>query len=121
MPSPRPSKIRAKDEHARRRTGGRADARRLRAVSRIFLAAGDADRLRLLVLLFDGPMSASDLAEATARTAALVSQQMRVLRDAEIVRGRRDGRRIVYAIAHARMRRLLETCLAHASSSARRG
>lgn len=62
----------------------------------------------------DGPISISGLAKATGRSASLVSQQMRVLRDAKLVAGSRDGRQIVYAIRNCRMQRLLATCIKHA-------
>ncbi|MBX3259509.1 MAG: helix-turn-helix transcriptional regulator [Labilithrix sp.] len=95
----------------------RSRARSVRSVARIFVAAGDAHRLRLLVLLLQSPMSIGELARATGRTVSLVAQQMRVLRDARLVKGTREGRQIVYAILDRRTHRLLDTCLWHAIQS----
>lgn len=122
MTSPkRPSKGPcAPSEHPRRvarvanERRARSRAKVIRTVANIFVAAGDAHRLRLLLLLLDGPMSTRDLSKATGRTVSLVSQQMRVLRDAKLVSGAREGRQIVYAIIHRRMHSLLEMCIEHA-------
>jgi DNA-binding transcriptional ArsR family regulator len=88
-------------------------------VARIFIAAGEVHRLRLLLLLLEGPRSIGDLASVTGRTLSLVSHQMRVLREAKLVRANRDGRRIVYAILNRRMHVLLSTCIDQALKAAR--
>ncbi|MBX3203310.1 MAG: helix-turn-helix transcriptional regulator [Labilithrix sp.] len=112
-------------EHPRRAArGGKQKGARTRAdvvqtVARIFVATGDPHRLRLLLLLLDGPLSIGELARATGRTVSLVSQQMRVLRDAKLAKASRAGRTIVYAVIDRRMHVLLETCIGHAMKSGR--
>lgn len=113
------------EEHARRsaRASNEQAARErgnvLRAVARTFVAAGDACRLRLLVLLLDRPMTTRDLAAQTGRTGALVTQQMRVLRTANLVMATRTGREVVYAIVDRSTQKLLRTCIEHALTTRR--
>ena len=66
-------------------------------------------------------MSVGGLARATGLTVSLVSQQLRVLRDAELVTANREGREVVYEIIDPKMRRLLEASIRHACRSGRSG
>lgn len=55
-------------------------------------------RLQILYALLSGERSVEELAEETALPANTVSQQLRVLRGAHLVRKRRDGRRALYSL-----------------------
>ncbi len=63
-----------------------------------FRALGDESRLRLLQLLADGERNVGDLMELTSLGQSLVSHHLRVLRDAGLVRDRREGRWVYYAV-----------------------
>lgn len=71
----------------------------LRSAALMLDAAGDAERLRLLVLLAERRSTVSELAAAVRRSPSLVSQQLRVLRLARLVCGVRQGRFIRYRLA----------------------
>jgi len=55
-------------------------------------------RLRLLWAMLDGERSVEALAAETGMTQAATSQQLRVLREARLVRVRRAGRRAFYEL-----------------------
>ena len=57
-----------------------------------------ASRLRLLWAMLDGERSVEELAEETGMTQAATSQQLRVLREAQLVGVRRVGRRAFYEL-----------------------
>lgn len=57
-----------------------------------------ASRLRLLWSLLPGERTVEELAAENGLTQPATSQQLRVLREAHLVRVRRDGRRAHYAL-----------------------
>ncbi len=55
-------------------------------------------RLAVLAALLDGPRCVHELVETTGATQPLVSQHLRILRDADLLRRDRRGREAIYAI-----------------------
>lgn len=78
-----------------------------------FKALGDPTRLRILALLFDGERSVGDLADHLAVSQSAVSHQLRLLRNLDIVRFRKDGREVFYDIADDHVRDILSRTLEH--------
>jgi ArsR family transcriptional regulator len=73
---------------------------RARAVAAArFRALGDETRLRLLEHLTSGEHSVADLMDRLDLGQSLVSHHLRSLREAGLVRTRRDGRWVYYSIA----------------------
>src|SRR5215216_4458685 len=64
-----------------------------------FRALGDETRLRLLEQLGDGERNVAELMELMDLGQSLVSHHLRALREAGLVRDRRDGRWVYYSIA----------------------
>jgi DNA-binding transcriptional ArsR family regulator len=71
---------------------------RRQAQSDVFLAIADPTRRRLLDLLASGEKPVAELAEQFRVTLSSISQHLRVLREAELVRERRVGRQRLYRI-----------------------
>jgi len=69
---------------------------------------GNEDRLLLLCQLSQGEMCVSDLEEALDIRQPTLSQQLGVLRNEGVVATRRDGKRIFYSVADAKVMRVLE-------------
>jgi DNA-binding transcriptional ArsR family regulator len=59
---------------------------------------GAASRLRLLWALIEKERTVEELTDATGMTQSATSQQLRVLRDARLVKVRRDGRHAFYSL-----------------------
>ena len=83
------------------------------AVADLFKMFGDATRVRLLWSLTKGEMCVCDLAELLEMEQSAVSHQLRLLRDAHLVKTRRDGRTVVYALDDEHIGKILQTGLAH--------
>ena len=64
----------------------------------VFHAIAHPARRAILVKLRRGERSASELAEPFDMTFAAISQHLRVLEEAELVRARRDGRHRFYRL-----------------------
>jgi ArsR family transcriptional regulator, lead/cadmium/zinc/bismuth-responsive transcriptional repressor len=80
----------------------------------LFRLLGDATRLSILhALLEGGELCVCDLARVAGVAENVVSQALRLLRAADVVRTRRDGRRIHYRLADAHVRMLLDLSADH--------
>jgi ArsR family transcriptional regulator, lead/cadmium/zinc/bismuth-responsive transcriptional repressor len=90
------------------------DEATLDRAARMFRAAGDVARLRLLALLWKGERTVTELAAATDAQMSTVSQQLRFLRMEQLVRARRDKKFIYYALADDHVRTLVANVLEHA-------
>ncbi len=80
----------------------------------VFRLLGDPKRIRILFALLEaGELCVCDLAATTDVTETAVSQSMRLLRAAGIVRQRRDGRTVYYRLDDAHVRLLLDLSHQH--------
>lgn len=73
----------------------------------MFRAIADPTRRRILRLLGDREMCAGDLAAKFPITAPSMSHHFRVLKDAELVFERREGRQVLYSLNTTAMQDLL--------------
>jgi DNA-binding transcriptional ArsR family regulator len=79
-------------------------ARSLQAAAPVFAALGDATRLRLVArLCAGGPQSIARLTEGAEVTRQAITKHLRVLEEAGVVRGSRDGRESVWEIEPRRL------------------
>jgi DNA-binding transcriptional ArsR family regulator len=72
---------------------------------------GDPTRLRIMYALCQGESSVACLAELAGTTPTAVSQHLSRLRLARLVKGRREGTFMFYAITSPEIRRVLEAVL----------
>lgn len=83
-------------------------------LSLLFKALGDATRLRIVLALRSQEMCVCDIAAALGMSESAVSHQLRRLREQGLVRRRREGQVIYYALDDEHVAELLATGLAHA-------
>lgn len=90
-----------------------ADLQHLRAVATdvaaLLKALSHEDRLLLLCELSQGERSVGELEERVGLRQPMLSQQLGVLRNESLVATRREGKRIHYRIADARVLAVLQT------------
>ncbi|MFE7595250.1 ArsR/SmtB family transcription factor [Kitasatospora sp. NPDC057512] len=89
----------------------RRDDERLEAAAGILALLADRTRLALLQRLSAGEADVTTLTEATGAPRTSVSQHLGKLRLAGLVTTRKDGRRVVYALRHGHLRRLVDEAL----------
>ncbi|MCH3987501.1 MAG: metalloregulator ArsR/SmtB family transcription factor [Lachnospiraceae bacterium] len=89
------------------------DDQEVKNVADVFRIFGDPTRVRILGLLMEGEFSVSDIAERMDMTQSTVSHQLRILRDSRLVRSRRDGKQIFYALDDDHVRTILFMGLEH--------
>ena len=68
------------------------------SLQRTLKALSDPIRREILNLLKSGPMAAGDIAAKFDVTGAAVSRHLSVLKDAELIRDKRDGKFIYYEL-----------------------
>src|SRR5881227_4091893 len=83
------------------------------ALAETFRALGDLTRVRMLDALARSELCVQDLAAKLHLTESAVSHQLRLLRNMRLVRTRRDGRMVFYALDDAHIVGLFEQGLDH--------
>lgn len=86
---------------ARRVRAALQDTDRIERLARTFRALGDAGRSKLILALSMGEMCVGDLAAALGASQSATSHQLRILRDLDLVRVRREGRSQLYTLHEA--------------------
>jgi DNA-binding transcriptional ArsR family regulator len=78
-----------------------------------FRALGDPTRVRILDALSHGELCVCDLAAVLKLSQSAVSHQLRLLRGLRLVRPRRDGRMVFYALDDRHIMSLFRQALQH--------
>lgn len=104
------SKLAEKNIRTKKQPGLSIQAMQERAEDAVSMlkAIGSQNRLLLLCQLVNGERSVNDLAETLDLAQSVVSQHLSLLRRDGIVKGRREGQSIYYAISDNRVRALME-------------
>ncbi len=85
------------------------DAERLRQFkAEFFKALAHPLRIRILELLRSGPLSVTQIQEATGAPPSSVSQQLAILRGRGIVKTERRGTTVIYEVADTELFELLD-------------
>ena len=80
-----------------------------------FRVLADPGRLRLIVALLEaGELCVCDLSAATGLSQTACSHNLRLLRTSRLVRSRKQGRNVYYALDDAHIRLLIDVALQHA-------
>ena len=82
-------------------------------LAELFKIMGDPTRLCIIRILLKGDMCVSHLAEAMAMGQSAISHQLRVLRTANLVTYRKEGKTAYYRLADDHIKILLDTGLEH--------
>lgn len=82
-------------------------------VADLFKVLGDRTRVRLLHALYESEMCVCDLAFLLGMTQSAISHQLRVLKQAKLVKNRRDGKVVYYALADKHVMHILKQAYVH--------
>jgi len=85
----------------------------IHAMAESFKALADPTRLKILALLFAGERGVGEIAEHLEVSQSAVSHQLRLLRGLDIVRYRKVGREVYYALADEHVRDILVRTFEH--------
>lgn len=95
--------------------GGLPDNDTVSSLSEVFKVFGDATRIKILWTLFEEEKCVYDIAEAISMTQSAVSHQLRVLKQARLIKSRRDGKNTFYSLDDDHVKRIIEQVMIHIS------
>ena len=82
-------------------------------LSELFKIFGDATRIRILMVLFQSEVCVYDLAKLLNMTQSAISHQLRLLKQARLVKSRREGKIVFYSLADSHVRTMLNQGMEH--------
>ncbi len=89
------------------------DEEALYMLADLFRVFGDSTRVKILYALHDSELCVQDIAAAVSLSQSAVSHQLRVLKDSKLVRFRRDGKTVYYALDDDHVRSILSLGMEH--------
>ncbi|MEI4831939.1 metalloregulator ArsR/SmtB family transcription factor [Bacillus sp. FJAT-53711] len=85
----------------------------LSQVAELFKVLGDRTRTRILHALFEAELCVCDLAYLLGMTQSSISHQLRVLKQAKLVKNRKEGKVVYYSLADDHVIRIFEQAFEH--------
>ena len=82
-------------------------------LTELFRIFGDSTRIRILYVLFEAEMCVCDIAAILGMTQSAISHQLRALKSARLVKGRREGKTVFYALADDHVKTIIHQSLDH--------
>lgn len=82
-------------------------------LSDVFKVFGDNTRIRILWKLFDNEMCVFDIAQALDMSQSAISHQLGTLKQARLVKARREGKNTFYSLDDNHVKRIIEQVLIH--------
>lgn len=82
-------------------------------LAELFKVFGDSTRIRILYALVESELCVGDIAQLLNLGQSAVSHQLKLLKDAKLVRYRREGRIIFYALDDEHVRNILNMGMEH--------
>ena len=82
-------------------------------MAEFFKIFGDGTRIRILQTLLEGEKNEGDLAEVQAMSQSAVSHQLRVLRQNDLVKYRKEGKVVFYSLDDEHVEEVLQQGMAH--------
>lgn len=68
-------------------------------LAELFKVFGDTTRIKILYVLFESEMCVCDIAEVLGISQSAVSHQLRLIKQAKLIKNRRDGKTVYYSLA----------------------
>lgn len=82
-------------------------------LTELFRIFGDSTRIRILYVLFEAEMCVCDIAALLGMTQSAISHQLKALKNARLVKSRREGKTVFYALADDHVKTIIDQGLEH--------
>ena len=82
-------------------------------LAELFKLFGDSTRIKILYVLFASEMCVCDIAQLLGMSQSAISHQLRALKQAKLVRYRREGKQVFYSLADGHVRTILGQGMEH--------
>lgn len=77
-------------------------------LAELFKMFGDSTRIRILYELMEGELCVNCIADNLSMTQSAISHQLRILKQAKLVKSRRDGKTMIYELADQHVMMILD-------------
>ena len=84
-------------------------------IAEFFKVFADSTRIKILSALFENELCVCDIAACLNMTKSAVSHQLRILRQADLVRNRKEGKIVYYRLSDDHVRKIFEMAKEHLS------
>ena len=84
-------------------------------LAELFKLFGDSTRIKILYALFEAELCVCDIAQLLGLTQSAVSHQLRLLKASRLVKPRREGKTVFYALADDHVRKIIAQGMEHIS------
>ena len=82
-------------------------------LTELFRIFGDSTRIRILYVLFEAEMCVCDIAALLGMNQSAISHQLKALKNARLVKSRRDGKTVFYSLADDHVKTIIDQGLEH--------
>lgn len=82
-------------------------------LAELFKVLGDQTRIKIIFILFKEEMCVCDIAEFLSMTQSAISHQLRVLKQARLVKFRKEGKTVFYSLDDDHIRKIFDCGLHH--------
>lgn len=82
-------------------------------VAELFKVFGDSTRIKIMSALSGGELCVCDISTAVGMTSSAVSHQLKILKNAELVKFRREGKTVFYSLADGHVNTILNQGFEH--------
>lgn len=85
----------------------------LLALGELYKVFGEVSRLKILYLLYERELCVCDIAEGTGSSVSAVSHQLKILKNARLVKFRKEGKNCLYSLADSHISGILSLGTEH--------
>ena len=78
-----------------------------------FKIFGDSSRLKILYALYEGEKGVSEIVDSVGMSQSAISHQLRILRQNDVVKFRKEGKSVIYSLDDDHVSVLLEKGIEH--------
>ena len=82
-------------------------------LAEFFSVMGDSTRIKILYLLFEGEMCVCDISEKLGMSMSAISHQLRVLKNARLVKYRKQGKSVFYSLHDDHVKTIINMGVEH--------
>ncbi len=82
-------------------------------IAEVFKVFGDTTRMKIISALLEAELCVGDIAEITNSTQSAISHQLRVLKQAKLVKFRKEGKTVYYSLDDDHVSKMYELAKKH--------
>lgn len=82
-------------------------------LAELFKIFGDTTRIKILYVLFESEMCVCDIAQVLNMTVSAISHQLRILKQARLVKFRKDGKSVFYSLSDDHIKKIIDNGIEH--------